>query len=135
MSHLILEKLAAFTGQPHQESVAEKLKKQDAVLVYHGMGSGKTISALLAGERLKKPLTVIGPASLRHNFESEKKKFHLKTPVKTFTYNKPPESVGKDDVVVFDEAHRMGSITSKRSHLTDTLKGHKTIFLTGTRVS
>lgn len=134
MSYAILEKLAAFMGQPHQEDVAEKLKKQDAVLVYHGMGSGKTISALLAGERLKRPLTVVGPASLRHNFESEKKKFHLKTPVKTFTYNKPPESVGKDDVVVFDEAHRMGSMASKRSHLTDTLKGHKTIFLTGTPI-
>jgi len=134
MSYSILEKLAALSGQPHQEDVAEKLKKQDSLIVYHGMGSGKTLTALLAGERLGKPLTVVGPASLRHNFESEKKKFKLRTPVKTFTYNKPPESVGKDDVVVFDEAHRMGSITSKRSHLADTLKGHKTLFLTGTPI-
>jgi hypothetical protein len=123
----------AYEVRPHQQSVVDRLKDQDALLVYHGLGSGKTRAALLAGEQLGMPMTVVGPASLRHNFDKEKKKFKLKPKVDTYTYNKPPETAGKG-LLVFDEAHRMGQVTSKRSHLPDALRGEKTMFLTGTPI-
>lgn len=117
----------------HQQRVVDKLKHNDAVLVYHGMGSGKTYTALSAGKQLNQPINVIGPASIKHNFEKEKLKHKVNTPVATYTYNKPPSYV-KGGLTVFDEAHRMGALNTQRSHLVDTLKGNKTLLLTGTPI-
>lgn len=120
--------------QEHQKRVLKKLENEDAVLVYHGMGSGKSLTALAAGEKFKKPLEVVGPASLKFNFQKEKSKHGIGTKVKTYSYNKPPVIANKDAILVFDEAHRMGRMESQRSHLPDELKGHKTMFLTGTPI-
>lgn len=120
--------------QPHQQRVLKKLEKEDAVLVYHGLGSGKTLTALAAGEKFNRPLEVVGPASLKFNFEKEKAKHKIKTPVTAHSYNKPPVTVNKDAILVFDEAHRMGRMESQRSHLPDEIKGKKTMFLTGTPI-
>ena len=128
----ILEKFA-YELQEHQQRVIDRLKNQNALLVYHGLGSGKTMTALAAGKAFKEPLTVVGPASLKSNFEKEKEKHKINEPVATYSYNKPPETA-KGRMLVFDEAHRMGRIDTKRSHLPETLKGEKTLFLTGTPI-
>ena len=51
---------------PQQKRVTRKLKNSDGLLMVHGMGSGKTLSALAAADALGKPLTVIGPVSYTH---------------------------------------------------------------------
>ncbi len=126
----IFEKLA--TDQAHQKRVLEKLDKTNRLLLYHGLGSGKTYTAIRAGEKYNLPTTVIGPAALKTNFAKEKKKHHLKTDVDYYTYSKPPNIDTSKNLVVFDEAHRMGRTESQRSHYPDAIKGTKTLFLTGT---
>lgn len=121
--------------KPHQQRVIDKLRNEDAILVYHGVGSGKTLTALEAGEQLNLPMDVIGPAALKSNFAKEKAKHHVKVPFKYFSYNKPPatsEVNSGDKLLVFDEAHNMGRMESARSHYPDQYYGNKTMFLTGT---
>lgn len=120
----------AYKLQPHQQRAIDKLDKTDQLLLYHSLGSGKTLTSLAAGKKFKLPIEVVGPASLKHNFPKEKKKHNIKTPSETYTYSKPPEE-GKG-LVVFDEAHRMGRMESKQSKYPDTIKGKKTLFMTGT---
>lgn len=125
---------AALELKRHQQRIADKLRDNDAVLAYHGLGSGKTLSALNAGEQLNMPIKVVGPASLRSNFEKERKKHRVRANVQSYTYNKPPMDVSQKDLLVFDEAHRMGQMGTKRSRLPDKLRGGKTIYLTGTPI-
>jgi len=116
----------------HQRESIDKIKRHNGVLLYHGLGSGKTLTALRASEEIKKPLSVIGPASLRGNFKKEKVKHKVKTPLDYSSYTKPqPKSQG---ILAFDEAHRMGRIESKRSRYPDEFKADKKVFLTGTPI-
>ena len=132
LTNLNLEKFA-YELKEHQKRVIEKLKHNDAVLVYHGLGSGKTLTALAASEQLNSPLSVIGPASLKKNFPREKRKHGIHANVRAYTYNKPPEEE-IPGMVAFDEAHRMGRIGTKRSELPDTIKAKKRLLLTGTPI-
>jgi SNF2 family DNA or RNA helicase len=117
----------------HQEDALSKLDKVDSLLLYHGMGSGKTLTALQASERLNTPATIIGPAALKSNFKKEKIKHKSKGKFKYHTYHKPPT---KEDhkLLVFDEAHLMGRLDSQRSKYPDTYQGEKEIFMTGTPI-
>lgn len=119
--------------KPHQKRVLKKLRKHDAVLAYHGLGSGKTLTALKAGEEYG-GMSVVGPAALRGNFKRQKKEHNVKGDVDYSSYAKP--EVKKDaPVVAFDEAHRMGRLESQRSKYPDKYKGKKkTLFLTGTPI-
>lgn len=119
--------------QPHQQRVIDKLNDTDSIIVYHGLGSGKTLTALAAGAKFGKKTVAVMPASLRQNMIKEKKKHNIPGRLTVSSYNKPT-SVPKDSVLVFDEAHRMGRLESKRSAYPDTLKGKKTLFLTGTPI-
>ena len=120
--------------QPQQKRVLKKLETTDKLLVYHGLGSGKTLTALKAGEKFKAPMTVIGPASLKGNFKKERRKHKVKGSSKYFSYSKPPASVPERNMLVFDEAHRMGRMESQRSHYPDKYTGSKTLMLTGTPI-
>ena len=101
--------------QEHQQRVADRVADEDPrLLVYHGLGSGKSLSALAAAEAAKRvsggEYGVVVPASLRGNFQKE---------VKKFTRNSNPEilsysglALGKrfqqqPDTVVMDEAQRL----------------------------
>jgi SNF2 family DNA or RNA helicase len=128
---LELEKLATEL-RPHQEEAIRALSKSDALLLYHGLGSGKTLTSLSAADRLGLPLTMVGPAALKHNLPKEKEKHSIKADANFYTYNKPPEQGG--GIVAFDEAHRMGQISSKRSRLVDILEGDKKLLMTGTPI-
>lgn len=103
------------TLQEHQQRVADRISGEDPrLLVYHGLGSGKSLSALAAAEAAKKvsggEYGVVVPASLRGNFQKE---------IKKFTRNSKPEilsytglALGKRpakplDTVVMDEAQRL----------------------------
>ncbi len=65
--------------QEHQKRVVEKAKAlpQDAgLLVYHGLGSGKTIGAIAAADALGGRSQAIVPAALRENYRKELDKAH-----------------------------------------------------------
>lgn len=123
----------AYKLQPHQERALRKFEKSDKLLLYHGLGSGKTLTALVAGEKAKKPVTVIGPAALKHNFPGERRKHGVKTRLKYYSYAKPPKKK-EHEILVFDEAHRMGRVEAKRSKYPDVYKGKKTLLMTGTPI-
>lgn len=115
--------------KPHQQRVLDKLK-DNSVLAYHGLGSGKTLTALRAAEQ-EGGGSAIGPASLKKNFSQEAKK-HKTKKVDYSTYSKPePKS---DKLLVFDEAHRMGRLESQRSKYPDKYRANKKLLLTGTPI-
>ena len=63
----------------HQKIVRDYLNLYTpyrGVLLYHGLGSGKTCSSIALAEGMKsdKPVFVLTPASLKMNFFSEMKK-------------------------------------------------------------
>lgn len=116
---------------PHQEDALSKLDDVDSLLLYHGMGSGKTLTALEAADKLDRKATIVGPAALKDNFRKEKDKHRSEGDFKYYSYHKPPEETDHD-LVIFDEAHLMGQPTSQRSHYPDKYTGDKEIYMTGT---
>lgn len=95
--------------QPHQQRVIDKLKASDGLLVAHGVGSGKTLSAIAAQEALGLPADVIVPAPLVANYEKELDKHLTERPdVRIRSYEKAvrDKDVNTDGLVVMDEAHR-----------------------------
>lgn len=126
-------KLAARSKlQEHQARAIDRLKKEDALLLYHALGSGKSFTALGAADELGLPLDVIGPAALKHNFPKEKEKHRVKAKLRIGTYSKPIDD--PNGILAYDEAHRMGRVGSKRSQYPENIKGKKTLFMTGTPV-
>lgn len=103
--------------QKHQERVQRKLEKVQALLLWHGLGSGKTLSAIAAAGDEETDFVV--PASLRTNLEKEIKNFVRTHKIKGKSYHKylKDEHDPKKRVLVADEAHRLGTPTSGISKL------------------
>src|SRR3990172_1291332 len=103
------------TLQPHQQRVLDKLKTTDSLLLYHGLGSGKTLSAIAATDNMK--TNVVVPASLRENYKKELKKFKARAGDKHITSYEGATRHGLPaaDALVIDEAHRLGTSESKRT--------------------
>ena len=141
-----LRKLAAtkIKPMPHQERVAlrfsEQTKPGGGLIVDHDVGTGKTMTSILAAQRTGKPLVAVVPAALRENYRKELAASGYDGDATVISYHeamrmaKDPEFRDKvsDSVVVYDEAHRMGSPGSKMSQLPSQLKSHKNLLLTGT---
>ena len=132
-------KAADFVGAllPHQQRAIDKLKKTDAILLYHGLGSGKTATsiAMTEGDNAE----VVVPASLRGNYEKEIKKFTKGAPSRSVvSYNKflkEPYSTSK--TLVLDEPQKIGRTSS---HTSQAIVNHaknfnKRILLSGTPAS
>jgi SNF2 family DNA or RNA helicase len=117
--------------QPHQLRVLEKLHNQPGVLVYHGLGSGKTLTGLAAA-KVHGGASVIGPASLKGNFDKENEKHKVKADVDYSTYSKPTPA--RSNLVIYDEAHRMGRAGTKRSKYPEKFPAKKVMLLTGTPI-
>ena len=101
--------------QAHQQRVADRISDTDPrLLLYHGLGTGKSLASILAAEKAKKKFGgnygIVAPASLRENFRKE---------VAKFTRNSNPEimsytglGMGKKfkeqpNTLIVDEAHRL----------------------------
>jgi SNF2 family DNA or RNA helicase len=121
---------------PHQSRVVEKLKTQPGLLVAHQMGRGKTLSSISAIDALKKPATVITPASLKGNFSKEVQK-HTDTPLdihQDSLENLARKGTSKiNPTLVVDEAHRARNKGKTLSALKNIAsKAEKRVLLTGT---
>lgn len=102
-------------SQPHQVAAVKQLKKAHSEIAYHGLGSGKTKTAIDAGEELAKNESklVITPAALQHNFKKELIKFNV--PDKDYhfvsyeTFRRNPQRYidkYKPKMIISDEFHR-----------------------------
>lgn len=101
--------------QEHQQRIADRISTSDPrLLVYHGLGSGKSLSSLAAAEAAKEQdgeeYGVVVPASLRGNFDKEIQKFTQNSNPEIMSYTglalgkkfqKPPSTL------IMDEAHRL----------------------------
>jgi superfamily II DNA or RNA helicase len=131
--------------QEHQQRIADRLTGEDPrLLVYHGLGSGKSLSALAAAEAAKKKYNedygIVVPASLRGNFQKE---------VGKFTRNSDPEimsytglGMGKKfekapDTLIMDEAARLRNpeAASTQSAMEAARQAKRLMLLTGTPIT
>jgi superfamily II DNA or RNA helicase len=96
----------------HQQEAVDKYKKSNSILLYHGIGSGKTATSIAAtsGDSAE----VVVPASLRENFKKELKKFNIKNDYKIKSYHHfakyGPES-GVETIII-DEPQKIGRTSS-----------------------
>ena len=110
-------KQAKFTGtlMPYQQDVLNKLKTSDAVLAYHGLGSGKTATSIAASEG--QPTDVVVPASLRGNYSKEIHKFtngeHNRNILSYNKFVKEPKT--SNSMLVLDEPQKIGRTSSAMS--------------------
>lgn len=133
--------------QPHQQAVVDKvndqLKKQDnaRILLYHSLGSGKTLSGLSAADASKTPYTAIVPAALRNNLRKEQERFidpATATPSSVMSHT----AVGRGDQIenpqsiLVDETHRFRNPESAQATnlLNAAEKARQVVLLTGTPV-
>ena len=99
-----------FSVLPHQQIVVDYLNKYSpyrGLLLYHGLGSGKTCASIAVAESLKqdKQIVVMTPASLSMNYREELKKCGDKLYNKNTQWNfiKDTEDLTKYNTTVSDE--------------------------------
>lgn len=130
--------------KPHQKNVVSYMLKSGArgIILYHGLGSGKTISSIAIAESFKdKQVVVIVPASMRTQWDKELHHFGVKmSRYDVMSYEGFLKKVTTSanflasKIVIVDEAHRIRSATGKTA--TQAVKAlqnaYKVILLTGT---
>lgn len=130
-----------FRLQAHQESVLNYLNHVNRILLFHGLGSGKTCTsiALALAKYQNNPIVVITPASLVSNYINELRgecgthvrgryeldvdieaRFRLVSKDKMYhDYKDRPEVLCnelKNTVIVFDEVHRLLSYRDAKEY-------------------
>jgi superfamily II DNA or RNA helicase len=144
-----VRKLAALSTdiqlQDHQQRVSDRLTGPDPrLLVYHGLGSGKSLSAIAAAEAAQKAhggsYGVVVPASLRGNFQKELKKFAPGSAPEILSYT--GMALGKKfqaqpDTLVMDEAQRLRNPDSAaaRAARLAAAKAKRLVLLSGTPIT
>lgn len=133
--------------QEHQKRVLKRLDKNNAVVVAHGMGSGKTLTALHAAAKAHQDdpeghVTMIVPSSLVSNVHDQRKQHGVELDENRFhvtTYDKAVNDIDKlkrrkHSLVILDEAHKIRNTDTARSkELSKVLKkSDKTMLLSGT---
>lgn len=126
---------ATTTLAPQQERVKRRLEKSPGVLVYHGLGSGKTLTSLAATQGMK--TDVIVPAALRGNYAKEVQKHTTGHKPNVMSYEKATKGIeNKGKALVIDEAHALGDPASKRTQAIVNMAPQydKRVLLTGTPI-
>jgi len=120
--------------QPQQTRVLEKLKHTDSMLLYHGLGSGKTLTSIASTEG--QPADVVVPASLRPNYAKEVEKFTSRPSQRNVMSYEAATKGGLrgGPALVVDEVQRIGTSSTMRSQaLRDAARTYKKrILLSGT---
>ena len=135
----------------HQQKVVDFITKDSVrgLLVFHSVGSGKTITSILAAKAIlekdnNKHVIISTPASLISNFEKELQKIDIKNKEKILveSYQKLSnrlKSYGNgictNSVFIIDESHNLnGGGMIFRNFFDCAKKAHKVILLSGTLV-
>lgn len=133
--------------QPHQQAVVDKVQNQldtkgkARMLLYHSLGSGKTLSGLSAADATKIPYTAVVPAALRNNLRKEQEKFidpATATPssVMSHTAVGKGDPIENPDSILVDETHRFRNPESAQAVnlMNAAEKAKQVVLLTGTPV-
>lgn len=144
----VIVKSAKASPEPHQSRVVDRAAGgTKGLIVAHGMGSGKTLTALLAAEDAQKrypeePVLIIAPSSLVSNMKDQAKEHGVGVDFNkaiVTTYDKAVNSLeqlkkGRYGLLILDEAHKIRNKDTKRSSGVDPLVevSRQTLFLTGT---
>ncbi len=118
----------------HQKRVVKRLEKTPGLLLYHGLGSGKTLSAIAS--TLNDPTDFVVPASLRENAKKELKKFTRGNKAEVTSYNMFLKADKLKSALILDEAHRVGTAGTKITQdvIRKAPEYKKRILLTGTPI-
>jgi hypothetical protein len=127
--------------QPHQQRIVDRMTEGDnRLLLYHGLGSGKSLASLAAAEVAGGDYTVVTPASLRQNYEKEIEKFTENSSPEVMSYTgigagKVPRKTPQ--TIIFDEAHRLRNpVTAGATAARDlTRDARNLLLLTGTPIT
>lgn len=131
--------------QEHQQRIADEVTEDSPrMLVYHGLGSGKSLSALAAAEAAKKKFGdsygIVAPASLKGNFEKEIQKFTTGSDPEVMSYT--GLGMGKQfkdqpGTLVMDEAHRLRNpnAASSQAAAQAAARAKRLLLLTGSPVT
>lgn len=122
--------------QPHQQRVVSRILDPDThgLIVAHGLGSGKTLSAIAAQDALGLPADVVVPASLQANYAKELKKHRTggpETNIESLQNLSVKGLVPKRKMLVVDEAHRLREPGTKGEQTLRQAHPEKTLLLTG----
>lgn len=121
----------------HQKIVVDHMRNYRGLIVYHGLGTGKTRTAIGVVSALNKPALVVVPAALTTNFENEIKKSNAKKSLFTIVSSRkfltnPPECSNK--ILIVDEAHELRNAQGETSKAVKrcAYQADKILLLTGT---
>jgi hypothetical protein len=127
--------------QPQQERIREEVETGAPVrkMLVHSVGSGKTLTAVAAGEETGEPYAAFVPAALRQNFNKEVEKFTDQTNVPTVeSYNLLAKGVPAEvpTTVIMDEAQRLRNPSAQQTVNAKEVarKAKNLLLLTGTPV-
>lgn len=123
--------------QPHQQRVVERIKQKDqpGLVVAHGLGSGKTRTAIEAQKALGMPSDVVVPAALQANYKKEQKRWlhgekqkaHIQS-MQNITRKKTPP---RRPLMIVDEAHRAREAGTQTYKTLAQNEADKRLLLTG----
>ena len=124
----------------YQIKCVEYIKNHYGLILYHSMGSGKTITSLVMVYQFKNPIIIISTKASRKNFIDDIKKIgYDQSRFQIITYQKAISLIinkqlsFKDYSIIIDEAHHLRSGTKLLTMLiTECLNAKKIVLLTGT---
>lgn len=124
----------------YQLKCVEWLKKHYGLILYHSMGTGKTITSLAMVYQFTYPIIIISTKASKKNFQDDIKKMNLdESRIQILTYQKAIKSIMDNNLdfssysIIIDEAHHLRSGSKLQSILiTECLKAKKIVLLTGT---
>ena len=130
--------------QEHQQRISDRVTGENPrMLVYHGLGSGKSLSALAAAEAAQRQhggsYGIVAPASLKGNFQKEVKKFTTSQPeIMSYTgLGMGKQFKDQPETLVMDEAARLRNpnAASTRAAFQAAQKADRLMLLTGTPIT
>lgn len=129
----------------HQKKCVDNIKVFDKLILFHSVGSGKTLCSLFMGIQFNIPIIIISTKSSKKNFKDDiekivKMRTHGKLPkITIYSYEKIIAELKTNSInfvntiVIVDEAHRMRNVSKNISLLIENMyKAKKVILLTGT---
>lgn len=124
----------------HQTDLSDKLDDSEGQLVFHGLGTGKSLSIVNAAHEHGLPLVAIVPAALRNNMRKTIQSSGFKQPSMVMSYEEALKKMkdpaflehASKSLVAFDEAHRGTSELGQRQELLKNLPAKKKLLATAT---
>lgn len=139
-TQLHLQTGGAITLKPHQVIPINYIRHHYGLLLYHSVGSGKTITALSAMHHHKKPIIVVGPKSSEKAFIDDSRRLGG-IPFTFYTYQKTKMlletnfDLFNDTCAIIDEAHHLRNDTKDNMVISGALsQAYRVILLTATPI-